>query len=109
MMRGDIVTIADRRGEFAGTPRPGIVLQSDAFTHSPTVAVLPITSEATDTPLLRVPVPVSSATGLAVPSWAQIELITAIRRRRVGASIGRADDATMLAINRLLAVFLGLA
>jgi mRNA interferase MazF len=108
-MRGDIVTVADRSGEFTGKPRPAIVLQSDAFIYSPTVAVLPITSQATDAPLLRVPVPASPATGLAVASWAQVELITAVRRRRVGPSIGRADDATMLAINRLLAVFLGLA
>ena len=42
---GDIVTIADRGGEFTGKPRPAIVLQSDLFVHSPTVAVVPITSQ----------------------------------------------------------------
>ncbi|HEY1935724.1 MAG TPA: type II toxin-antitoxin system PemK/MazF family toxin [Acetobacteraceae bacterium] len=108
-MRGDIVTIADRSGEFTGKPRPAIVLQSDAFAHSPTVAVLPLTSEATDAPLLRIPLAPGAATGLNVPSWAQIELISTVRRRRVGAPIGRTDAATMLAINRALVVFLGLA
>ena len=108
-MRGDIVTIADRSGEFAGKPRPAIVLQSDAFTRSPTVAVLPITSAAVDAPLLRVPLAAGEATGLTAPSWAQVELISTVRRRRLGATIGRADDATMLTVNRALTVFLGLA
>ena len=108
-MRGDIVTIADRGGEFTGKPRPAIVLQSDLFADSPTVAVLPITSQPTDAPLLRVPLGSDERTGLAVPSWAQIELLTTVRRRRVGGRIGGADDATMLAINRALAVYLGLA
>jgi mRNA-degrading endonuclease toxin of MazEF toxin-antitoxin module len=45
----------------------------------------------------------------SVPSWAQIELLTTVRRWRVGGRIGCTDDATMLAINRALAVFLGLA
>ncbi|HSZ90480.1 MAG TPA: type II toxin-antitoxin system PemK/MazF family toxin [Acetobacteraceae bacterium] len=108
-MRGDIVTIADRGGEFTGKPRPAIVLQSDLFADSPTVAVLPITSQPTDAPLLRVPLGSNEGTGLAVPSWAQIELLTTVRRRRVGGRIGGADDATMLAINRALAVYLGLA
>lgn len=106
---GDIVTIADRGGEFTGKPRPAVVLQSDVFVEAPTVAVLPITSQATDAPLLRIPLGPDDGTGLAVPSWAQVELIATVRRRRVGGRIGRADDATMLAINRALAVFLGLA
>jgi mRNA interferase MazF len=108
-MRGDIVTIADRSGKFTGKPRPAIVLQSDAFAESATVSVLPITSEAADAPLLRIQLAPGEATGLAVPSWAQIELISTVRRRRVGPPIGRANDATMLAVNRALAVFLGLA
>jgi len=109
MMRGDIVTIADRSGEFTAKPRPAIVLQSDAFAHSPTVAVLPITGEPTDAPLLRIPLAPGEATGLTAPSWAQVELISTVRRRRVGAVFGRVDDATMVTVNRALAVFLGLA
>jgi mRNA interferase MazF len=109
MMRGDIVTIADRGGEFTGKPRPAIVLQSNLFADAPTVAVVPVTSQPTDAPLLRVPLGPNERTGLAAPSWVQIELLTTVRRRRVGERIGCADDATMLAINRALAVFLGLA
>jgi mRNA interferase MazF len=110
MTRGDVVIVADRRGEFTGKPRPALVVQSHAFRHAPTVPILPIASDGrADAPLLHIPVPAGSATGLSVPSWAQIELVAAVRRRRIGKVIGRADDATMLAINRALAVFLGLA
>ena len=76
---------------------------------SRTVAVLPLTSYATDTPLLRVPVPASPATGLATPSYAMLDRLTTASRAKVARVIGRADDATILAVNRALAVFLGIA
>jgi mRNA interferase MazF len=108
--RGDVVIVADRRGEFTGKPRPALVVQSDAFRDAPTVPILPLTSDGQmDAPLLHIPVPADKNTGLSVPSWARIELIAAVRRRHIGPVIGRADDATMLAVNRALVVFLKLA
>jgi mRNA interferase MazF len=110
MTRGDVVIVADRRGEFTGKPSLALVVQSDAFRHAPTVPILPITSDGQmDAPLLHIPVPADKTTGLTVQSWAKIELLAAVRRRRIGQVIGHADDATMLAVNRALAVFLGLA
>jgi len=29
MRRGDVVSIADRQGEFTGKPRPAVIVQSD--------------------------------------------------------------------------------
>ena len=69
-MRGDIVTIGDRGGAFTGKPHPAIVRQSDAFLDAATVVVLPITGEAADAPLLRIPLQPGETTGLAVHSWA---------------------------------------
>jgi mRNA interferase MazF len=89
MTRGDVVIVADRRGEFTGKPRPALVVQSDAFRDAPTVPILPITSDGQmDAPLLHIPVPADKATGLSVPSWATTELIVAVRRRRIGQVIG---------------------
>ena len=60
-----------------------------------------------DAPLLRVALH-DPGTGLERSSWVMIDKLTAVGRNQIGKVIGRADDATMLAINRALAVFLGL-
>ncbi|MGA7869244.1 MAG: type II toxin-antitoxin system PemK/MazF family toxin, partial [Stellaceae bacterium] len=68
------MTIADRDVEFAGKPRPALVLQSPHFVTR-TLTVCPITSIAVDAPLLRIALPVNEASGLVAPSWAQIDKI----------------------------------
>jgi mRNA interferase MazF len=109
LRRGDIVTVADRSGEFTGKPRPTIVLQNPLFYETATVAVCPVTSLAVAAPALRISVVADAATGLEQPSWAMIDRLGTIRRRRIGRRIGRLDDATLLAIDRALVVFLGIA
>jgi mRNA interferase MazF len=47
--------------------------------------------------------------GLERPSQIQIDKLQTPRRERVGAVIGRTNDATMVAVNRAMTVFLGLA
>lgn len=107
--RGDVVTIADRRNEFGGKPRPAIIMQRAGTAALLTVTVCLLTSIAADAPALRIAVPATAATGLESPSWAMIERVTTVRRHRIGNRIGRAGDATMLAIGRALLMFLGLA
>lgn len=108
MTRKDIVVLVDRAGRYTGTPRPALVVQADAFDATDSVVVCLITSEALDSPLLRIKLS-GAGTGLEGPSWVMVETLTAIARVQVGKLIGRADDATMLEVNRALAVFLGLA
>jgi mRNA-degrading endonuclease toxin of MazEF toxin-antitoxin module len=62
--RGDVVTIADRDVEFAGKPRPALVLQSPHFATL-ALTVCAITSIAVDAPLLRIALP---ASGVMAPS-----------------------------------------
>ena len=107
-IRGDIVTIADRDVEFAGKPRPALVLQSPHFVTM-TLTVCPITSVAVDAPLLRIALPASEASGLVVPSWAQIDKISTISRRRIGRRIGHLDNVKMFEVSQALPVFLGIA
>ena len=44
MRRGDVVTVADRSGQFTGKPRPAVIVQADFFAAVPTVTVCPLTS-----------------------------------------------------------------
>jgi mRNA interferase MazF len=71
--------------------------------------VLLLTSFVADAPLLRVALEATAETGLSVRSSAMLDRITTAPRGKLGPVIGHIDDAAMLAVNRALAVFLGLA
>jgi mRNA interferase MazF len=105
MTRGDLVTVS-LPGDY-GKPRPALVIQSDLFDGHPSVTVLPITSHMVDAPLLRIGNGPES--GLERLSQIQIDKAQTPRRERIGPVIGHADTATLIAVNRALVVFLGLA
>jgi len=105
--RGDVVTIA-LQGDY-GKPRPALVVQSDLFDSHPSVTILPITSELHDTPLFRVDVEPNDANGLRKKSQIMVDKAQTVARAKIGKTVGRVDDQTMLAVTRLLAFFLGFA
>lgn len=92
-----------------GKPRPALVIQSDHFGDLGSVTVLPVTGTLTDAPLLRVTVEPDEQNGLAKRSQIMVDKPQTPARSRLGAVIGRLDDPTMVTVNRVLAVFLGLA
>ncbi len=104
MTRGDVVVVA-LPGDY-GKPRPALVVQSNRFDEHPSVTVLSITSHLVEAPLLRIDIGTES--GLERPSQIQIDKPQTPRRERIGDVIGRANDATIVAVNRALTVFLGL-
>ena len=105
--RGDVVAVS-LQGDF-GKPRPAVVIQSDRFAETGTVTVLLVSGTLVDAPLLRPTVQPSDTNGLRKPSQVMIDKAMSVRRDRVGPAIGRLDDATLLAVTRSLAVFLGIA
>jgi mRNA interferase MazF len=105
MKRGDLVTIA-LQGDY-GKPRPALVIQSDLFDEHPSVTVLPVTGALRDAPLFRLPLPAGPGTGLRGDSQIMVDKPQTVPRDKIGPTIGRIDDATQLAVNRALAVFLG--
>lgn len=108
MQRGDVVLIADRGGgDFAGKPRPAVIVQADVFDGTASVIVCPLTSVEVDAPLLRVPVEPTDALPLSGRSWVMVEKVTAIRRDRAGRVIGRLGEDETVALQRSLAVVLG--
>jgi mRNA interferase MazF len=105
MKRSSVVKVA-LPGDL-GKPRPALVVQSDAYDATGTVAVLPLTSDLTDITLFRVLLEPSPDNGLRRPSHVMIDKITNVRRDKVGGVIGTLRDDVMLEITRKLAVFLG--
>ena len=47
--------------------------------------------------------------GLRRVSQVQVDKVLTVARERIGGTPGRLDDATMLKVNRSLAVFIGIA
>jgi mRNA interferase MazF len=108
MRRGDVVTVADRNGQFTGKPRPAVIVQSDLFAEVASVTICPITSIEADAPLLRLPLLPSETLPLDHASWIEVDKITTVRRNRVGHPLGRVADADLVRLNGALALFLGI-
>lgn len=106
LTRGDVITVALHGDQ--GKPRPALVIQSDFFSDLASVTVLPITSTLRNAPLLRVVIEPTDRNGLTKRSEIMVDKAQTPNRGRLGPVIGRLDDATMVAVNRGLAVFLGL-
>jgi mRNA interferase MazF len=105
--RGDFVTIA-MQGDF-GKPRPALVIQADQFDEHVTVTVLPVTSTLVASPLFRIAVQPSAENGLQKPSHVMVDKAMTVKRDKIGQSFGRIDSASMIEVERCLALFLGIA
>ena len=107
MKRGSVVTVAIQ-GDF-GKARPALVVQSDLFADHSTVAVLLMSSNIVDAPLIRLDVEPSDQNGLRALSQIAIDKMFTVRREKIGSVIGQLEDDTMVAVNRAMVVFYGLA
>jgi mRNA interferase MazF len=105
--RGDIVTVV-LPGAY-GKPRPALVVQSNLFSEHPSITILPVTSELRNTPLFRITVDSDAQNGLIKQSQIMVDKAQTIPRDKIGRKLGRLDEATIMAVNRALALFLGFA
>ena len=108
MKRGDFVTIA-AQGNF-GKPRPALVIQTDRVGDDfPSVTVLPVTGMVVPGQLIRVTVAPSAENGLQKLSQVMVDKTMTVKREKIGAKLGAIDADGMKAVERNLAVFLGIA
>ncbi|MGA9676687.1 MAG: type II toxin-antitoxin system PemK/MazF family toxin [Mycobacterium sp.] len=108
MRRGDIYTAA-ARGAYSGKPRPVVIIQGDRFDATASVTVVPFTRSQIEAPLLRLPVQPSDNTGLTQVSHLMVDKLTTIPRTSLTQRVGRLSDSDVVALDRALVVFLGLA
>ncbi len=107
MKRGDIVTVA-APGDY-GKPRPAIVIQSDWLKAADSVLVALLTSSLAEAPLYRLQLEPTETNGLKVTSQVMVDKIIAMPRTKCGRTLGRIDDAGLIALNHMLSVMIGLA
>jgi mRNA interferase MazF len=106
--RGEIYTAA-ARGPYTGKPRPVVILQDDRFDATASVTVCPFTTNPVEAPLLRLPIDPSVDNGLEQPSRLMVDKVTTVPRSGLGERLGKLRDEELVALNRSLIVFLGLA
>src|ERR1700680_4070552 len=105
MKQGDIIAVS-LPGDY-GKPRPAVIVQSDAFAHLNSVAVLPLTSHVLSLERCRVIVNPTEENGLQKVSQIMVEKASTVPRERADQLIGRLSAEDMSAVNRALALFLG--
>lgn len=107
MLRGDLWTMSGGP-DYAGKPRPVLIVRDDDFANSASLTVCPLTSDLTGAPFIRVAVEPEPANGLRAPSHVMVDKITTVPLTKMGARIGALGSREMAAVNRGILVYLGL-
>jgi mRNA interferase MazF len=105
--RGDIIRIV-LQGDF-GKPRPAVVVQADDFAEIPSLTVLPFSTDLRNVPDIRITIDPDATNGLLQRSQIMVDKIATVSLKKVGQQIGHLSSADMAAVDRMIAVFLGLA
>jgi mRNA interferase MazF len=106
MKRGDLVPVV-LAGAY-GQPRPALVIQSDLFVKHPCVTILPVTTEIRPIETFRIAADPSARNGLRAPSQIMVDKAHTIPRDKAGEAFGVLEAKTLAAVDRALAVLLGL-
>jgi mRNA interferase MazF len=108
MRSGEIWTVAGGK-DYAGKPRPVVVVQENSFDATDSITICAFTTDETEAPLFRIPVEPNDRNGLRATCQLMVDKITTVPKSKVGARIGRLDDEDVLRLNQAMLVFLGLA
>ena len=77
MKRGEVWTVGGGP-DYAGKPRPAVILQHDAFDATASITICPFTTHASDAPLMRLMIEPSERNGLRAPSQLMVDKITTV-------------------------------
>lgn len=102
MKRGDIVLCADRSGDFTGKPRPVLIVQKTAYlANKESVIVCPLSTVLIEDELSFRLHP-SDGNGLNETSDVRADLVSAVKRSRIGKHVGALSGDEMAKIDAIL-------
>jgi mRNA interferase MazF len=107
LRRGEIWTVAGGK-DYAGKPRPAVVLQDDRFDATESITVCAITTDPTEAPLFRILIAPNERNGLNALSRLMVDKITTVPKNKLRQRIGRLDAKDMERVDRAILIFLGL-
>jgi mRNA interferase MazF len=108
MKRGEVWTVSGGP-DYAGKPRPIVILQDDAFDATHSITICPFTTSSADAPLVRLRIEPSGHNGLRASSHLMVDKITTVPKKKLETRVGRLSNVEMVRLNRAVIVFLGLA
>lgn len=108
MRRGDIWTVAGEK-DYAGKPRPCVILQDDRFDGTASITICAFTTDPTDAPLFRPPIEPDGFNGLRSTCRLMVDKITTVPKTKLGSRIGHLADEDIVRLNRAVLVFLGIS
>src|SRR5690349_16546906 len=108
MKRGDIWTAAGGK-DYAGKPRPVLIVQDDSFDATDSITICAFTTDETEAPLFRLPVAPNERNGLHTACRLMVDKSTTDPKTKLSARVGRLDDEAILRLSQAVLVFLGLA
>lgn len=108
MKRGEIWTVTGG-ADYAGKPRPVIILQDDRFDATASITICAFTTDPISAPLFRLLIESNEQNGLRERCRLMIDKITTVPKTKIGKRIGRLNDEDVVRLNRGVLVFLGLA
>jgi len=106
--RGEIWTVSGGK-DYAGKPRPVVILQDDRFDMTDSFTVCAFTTDPADAPLFRLLIKQSATNGLRVDCRLMADKITTLPKTKIGGYVGRLADEDLVRLNRAVLVFLGIA
>jgi mRNA interferase MazF len=105
--RGEVWSVSG--GVYASKPRPAVILQSDQFSETASITLVPCTTDPTEAPLFRLNLEPDEGNGLRSACRLMVDKITAVPKGNLGQRIGRLSDDDITRLSRAAVVFLGLA
>jgi mRNA interferase MazF len=98
MKRGDVWTVAGGK-DYAGKPRPVVIVQDDSFDATDSITICALTTDETEAPLFRLVVQPNDRNGLRLACRIMVDKITTVPKSKVGAQAGRLDNEDILRLN----------
>lgn len=108
MKRGEIWTVAGGP-DYAGKPRPAVIVQDDVFSGTLSVTICAFTTEPEGQDIARLMVQPAPANGLREASRLMVDKITTVPRSKLGRRIGELAEQDMTRLGDSVITFLGLA
>ncbi|MDX2145013.1 MAG: type II toxin-antitoxin system PemK/MazF family toxin [Rhodospirillaceae bacterium] len=107
MKRGEIWTVAGGK-DYAGKPRPVVIVQDDRFDATNSIFVCSFTRNTTVAELFRIPVRASSDNGLKEDSRLMVDKMTSVPKSKLGRQIGVLEGDSMTKLELAILTFLGI-
>jgi mRNA interferase MazF len=108
LKRGEVWSAAGGP-DYAGKPRPVVIIQDDSFSETASISICSLTTTDIGPAEFRAPIEPDAKNGLRRRSWAMADKITTVPRVKLGERLGQLSPAQMRPLNRAMLVFLGLA